>query len=147
MKNICQGSNFFPEPIRSFVLQIGFCLSNLNLLPSKSIDFVLAFPQADLEVLVYTELPLGFDAPQNGSQKLYVLQLNKSLYGLKQASYNWFAKLCNGLLNCGFTQSNIDAYVFFGKGCIVLTNVDDCIIVGDLMDHIEALITLLHNER
>jgi hypothetical protein len=23
--------------------------------------------------------------------------------------------------------------------------VDDCIIVGDLMDHIEALITLLHN--
>jgi hypothetical protein len=57
-------------------------------LPSKSIDFVLAFPPADLEVPVYMELLLGFDAPQNGSRKLYVLHLNKSLYGLKQAGYN-----------------------------------------------------------
>jgi hypothetical protein len=35
---------------------------------SKSIDFVLAFPQADLEVPVYTELPLGFNASDNESQ-------------------------------------------------------------------------------
>jgi hypothetical protein len=78
-------------------------------LPSKSIDFVLAFPQANLEVPVYMELHLGFDAPQNGSCKLYVLCLNKSLYGLKQAGYNWFAKLRNGMMDHGFTQSNIDA--------------------------------------
>ena len=71
--------------------------------------------------------------------------MNKSLYGLKQAGYNWFAKLCNGLLDCGFTQSIINACVFFGKGCIILTYVDDCIIVGDSMDHIKALMTLLHD--
>jgi hypothetical protein len=82
-------------------------------LPSKNVDFVLAFPQADLEVPVYMELPLGFDAPQSGNRKLYFLQLNKSLYGLKQAGYNWFAKLHNGYLDRGFTQSNIDACVFF----------------------------------
>jgi hypothetical protein len=111
----------------------------------KSIEFVLAFPQADLEVPIYIELLLGFNAPQNRNQKLYVLQLNKSLYGFKQAGCNWFAKLCNGLLDHGFTQSNIDACVFFGKGCIVLTYVDDCIIVGDSMGCIEALMTLLHN--
>jgi hypothetical protein len=35
-------------------------------IPSKSIDFVLAFPQADLEIPAYMELPLGFNAPQNG---------------------------------------------------------------------------------
>jgi len=34
-------------------------------LSSKSIDFVLAFPQADLEVPVFMELPLGFDAPDS----------------------------------------------------------------------------------
>jgi hypothetical protein len=62
-------------------------------LPMKSIDFVLAFPQVDLEVPAYMELPLGFDAPQNGSHKLYVLCLNKSLYGFKQTGYNWFVKL------------------------------------------------------
>jgi hypothetical protein len=61
-----------------------------------SIDFVLAFPQADLEILVYMELPLEFDAPNNESWKHYVLHLNKSLYGLKQAGHNWFAKLSNG---------------------------------------------------
>ena len=70
--------------------------------------------------------------------------MNKSLYGLKQAGYNWFAKLQNRLLDCGFTQSDIDACVFFGKGCIVLTYVDDCIIVGDSAERIEALITSLH---
>jgi hypothetical protein len=67
------------------------------------------------------------------------------LYGLKQAGYNWFAKLRNGLLDQDFTQSNIDACVFFGKGCIVLTYVDDCIIVGDSIECIEALITSLHD--
>ena len=43
------------------------------------------------------ELPLGFDAPESQNRKHYVLQLNKSLYGLKHAGYNWFAKLSNGL--------------------------------------------------
>jgi hypothetical protein len=33
-------------------------------LSSKNIDFVLAFSQADLEVPVYMELPMGFDAPE-----------------------------------------------------------------------------------
>jgi hypothetical protein len=42
-------------------------------LSSKSIDFVLAFPQANLEVPVYMELPMGFDAPENKSRKHYVL--------------------------------------------------------------------------
>jgi hypothetical protein len=58
-----------------------------DLLP-KSIDFVLTFPQADLDVSAYMELPIGFDAPNGDNCKFYVLRLNKSLYGLKQAGYN-----------------------------------------------------------
>jgi hypothetical protein len=122
-------------------------VAKIHGLPSKSIDFVLAFPQADLKLPVYMELPLGFDAPEYGSWKLYVHCLNKSLYGLKQAGYNWFAKLCNGLINCGFTQSNIDACMFFKKGCIMLSYVDDCIIVGNKMNCIESLITSLHDGK
>jgi hypothetical protein len=73
-------------------------------------------------------------------------RLNKSLYGLKQAGYNWFAKLPNGLIDQGFTQLNIDACVFFRKGCIILTYVDDCIMVEDsIMDFIEIVITLLND--
>ncbi len=137
------------ETYASVVNWASVCLllavAKIHGLPSKSIDYVLAFPQADLEVPVYMELLLGFDAPQNGSRKLYVLCLNKSLYGLKQAGYNWFAKLRNGLMDRGFNQSNIDACVFFGKGCIVLTYVDDCIIVAESMVCIEQLITSLHD--
>jgi hypothetical protein len=79
------------------------------------------------------ELPLGFDAPNNESQKHYILQLNKSLYGLKQAGYNWFTKLSNGLQERGFVPSSVDLCVFLNKDCIVLTYVDDCIIVAKSM--------------
>ena len=121
-------------------------IAKIHSLSSKSIDFVLAFPQADLETPVYMELPIGFeDAPNGESCKFYVLRLNKSLYGLKQAGYNWFAKISNGLRDCGFVQSNIDPCVFFGTKCIVLTYVDDCIIIGDTFDHINKQIQSLHD--
>ncbi len=95
---------------------------------------MLAFPQADLEIPVYMELPIGFDALDGDSHIFCVLRLNKSLYELNLASYNRFVKRSNGLPGCGFVQSNIDPCVFFGPGCIVLTYVVDCIIVGDTHD-------------
>jgi hypothetical protein len=82
-------------------------ITKIHGLSSKSIDFVLAFLQADLESPLYMELPIGFDALNNEDQKFYDLKLNKSLYGLKQAGYNWFAKkLSNGLQDHGFVQSS-----------------------------------------
>ncbi len=125
-------------------VRILLAVAKIHGLSSKSIDFVLAFLQADLEVPVYMELPMDFDAPENESRKHYVLRLNKSLYGLKQAGYNWFAKLSNSLQDRGFVPRNVDPCVFFGEGCIVLTYVDDCIIVGDSMDRIDTLIQSLH---
>jgi hypothetical protein len=119
-------------------------IAKIHGLLTKSIDFVLAFPQADLEVPVYMESSIGFDAPNGKNCKFYVLRLNKSLYGLKQAGYNWFAKLSNGLQDRGFVPSNIDPCVFFAPGCIILTYVDDCIIVGDMSDLIDKLIQSLH---
>ena len=104
-------------------------VAKIHGLSSKSIDFVLAFPQADLEVPVFMELPLGFDAPDSQNRKHYLLRLNKSLYGLKQAGYNWFVKLINGLEDRGFVPISVDPCVFFGQGCIALTYVDNCIIV------------------
>jgi hypothetical protein len=115
-------------------IRLILAIAKIHGLSSKSIDFVLAFPQADLEIPVFMELPIGFDTPDNKERRFYVLKLNKSLYGLKQAGYNWFAKLSNGLQDQGFVQSSIDSCVFFGPGCIVLTYVDDCIIIGDSMD-------------
>ncbi len=111
---------------------------------SKSIDFVLALPQADLEIPVYMELSISFKAPDGENCKTYVLKLNTSLYGLKQAWYNWFTKLSYGLQDRGFVQSNINLCIFFGHKCIILTYVDDCIIIGDTHDRINVLIQSLH---
>ena len=64
-------------------------ISNIHGLPSRSIDFVLAFLQADLDLDVFMELPVGIQVNE-GDGVSYILCLNKSLYGLKQASANWF---------------------------------------------------------
>ena len=65
-------------------------LCNIHNLESKSIDFVLDFPQADLDVDIWMELPIGFfiDEAAYGKSRSYFLKLNNNLYGLKQASLN-----------------------------------------------------------
>ena len=54
-------------------------IAKIHNLPSRSIDFVLAFPQADLEIPVYMELLMGFQNDSDGKRGKYMLCLNKSL--------------------------------------------------------------------
>jgi hypothetical protein len=141
------GQNYwetYAPTVNQASVRILLAVAKIHGLSSKSIDFVLAFPQAELEVPVYMELPLGLDTSDNESPKFYMLCLNKSLYGLKQAGYNWFAKLSNGLQDRGLVPSSVDPCEFFGKGCIVSIYVDNCIIVADSMNWIEELIQSLH---
>ncbi len=65
-------------------------IAKIHGLKSKSIDFVLAFPQANLDVPVYMELSAGINPTSisDGDRRRYILKLNKSLYCLKQAGYN-----------------------------------------------------------
>ncbi len=121
-------------------------IAKIHGLQSKSIDFVLAFPQADLDVPVFKEHPAGVNpiAVSDENRRRYVLKLNKSLYGLKQAGYNWFEKLQEGLITRDFIQSQVDKCIFFWKDCIILTYIDDCIILGKTMPDVNAVISSLH---
>ena len=98
-------------------------------LSTSTIDFTLAFPQCDLDVDVFMELPLGCVGP-NGDRKSHVLKLNKSLYGLKQASHNWYNYLSDALTNRGFIQSQVDQCVWYQDGLVVLQYVDDLLLIG-----------------
>ena len=75
------------------------------------------------------ELPVGMDVP-GGKNGEMLIELKKSLYGLKQASLNWFEKLKAGLRKRKYEPSQIDPCVFIGKNAIILVYVDDCIIIA-----------------
>jgi hypothetical protein len=60
-------------------------LCNIHGLESKTIDFILAFPQADLDVDIWMELPTGIVvSDRKDTLRAYVLKLKKSLYGLNK---------------------------------------------------------------
>ena len=64
----------------------------------------------------------------------YVVKLNKSLYGLKQAGRKWYNMLCQSLASIGFRKSMVDPAVFYAvveQDIVVLfIHVDDSTITG-----------------
>jgi hypothetical protein len=121
-------------------------LCNIHGLESKSIDFILAFPQADLDVDIWMEPPTGIVVSgKDNKSRAYVLKLKKSLYGLKQASLNWFEKLKQGLMDWGVTPSEIDPCLYLKENTVLLTYVDDCIIISPSQDSIDRLISSMQS--
>ena len=49
---------------------------------SRQVDFVLAFPQANIECEMVMEVPQGFNV--DGTRDDYCIRLKKNLYGQKQ---------------------------------------------------------------
>jgi hypothetical protein len=126
------GTNYWEtySPVVNMVtVRLILLLTRVYKLESKTIDFVLAFPQAELDIDIWIYRPIGFQVDTEIESKCYILELNKSLYDLKQASLNWFEKLKQGLIDRGFHPSAINICLYFKKGMIIITYVDDCIIM------------------
>jgi chaperonin GroEL len=72
-----------------------------------------------------------------------VCQLHKSIYGLKQSSHAWHAKLSIALETLGFSKSSVDSslYVQLRKNdnLMVLIYVDDLIIISNNNESITQL--------
>ena len=71
---------------------------------------------------------------------LYILKLKKSLYGLKQASHNWYENVKQSLFDQYFIPSKIDPCIFMKYGMLLLVYVDECIILSDSEPRIDVLI-------
>ena len=88
---------------------------------------------------VYITVPLGFTTPNSG----LVCKLQKSLYGLKQASKQLNAKLIAALISLSFHQSSFD-YSLFVKNqnshiTILLVYVDDVVLTGNHLEEINSV--------
>lgn len=91
-------------------------------------DVHIAFLQRDLNEEIFMEMPPGFGKK---GEKM-VCKLQKSLYGLKQASEQWNLKLTETLKANGYVQSKANYSMltkFKGENVVILLiYVDDILI-------------------
>jgi len=66
------------------------------------------FLHGTLQEIIYMDLPPG----HHRQGKNIVCRLNKSFYGLKQASQTWFSTFSHVIKSVGFQQSKTDYSLF-----------------------------------
>lgn len=88
-------------------------------------------------------LPPGMQLDKSGK----VCKLQRSLYGLKQANRQWYAKLSSFLISHGYTQcvSNCSMFIKHGPQSItaLLVYVDDIVLSGNDLIEIQNITKLL----
>ncbi|TFY53990.1 hypothetical protein EVG20_g9889 [Dentipellis fragilis] len=110
----------------------------------RSFDISHAFINGDLDVVVYMRQPEGF---HEGGPEM-VCQLDKALYGLRQAARLWRLKLMSVLVDkMGFTCIHSDNSIYvFQKGnvrVIMPVFVDDGTMASNSLQILDTLVTEL----
>lgn len=111
----------------------------------QQFDVKTAFLNGYVEENIFIEVPEGVSLSKN-----YVLKLNKSLYGLKQASRCWNKRFTNFLIKYGFKQSQADNCVYIGIfnniRVYLIIYVDDALVISSSKQLIQEIIEYLKQE-
>ncbi|KAG7370614.1 reverse transcriptase RNA-dependent DNA polymerase [Nitzschia inconspicua] len=98
---------------------------------TQQLDFILAYPQADIPRPTYMDFQDGITI-EGASKEIHCLRVLKNIYGSKDAGRTWYEYFRNRLIyptKLGFTQSKIDNCVFYQESTVLLVYTDDCIII------------------
>lgn len=110
----------------------------------KQFDVKTAFLNSELEEEIYMKQPKGYN-DESGR----VCKLNKSLYGLKQASRCWNKKFTDFMVRYNFKVCNSDPCVFVHSGdkikAYMTIHVDDGLIVSNDQEFINSVIEYLNS--
>ncbi|KAE8667060.1 Retrovirus-related Pol polyprotein from transposon TNT 1-94 [Hibiscus syriacus] len=118
---------------------------NLHL---EQLDVKTTFLYGNLEEEICMLQLEGFE---ENEKKNLVCRLNKSLYGLKQASRCWYKRFDSFIMCLGYNRLNADPCAYFKRSgdndlVILLLYVDDMLVAGPNKDHIEDLKVKLARE-
>ncbi|KAM1649269.1 hypothetical protein ACFX14_010564 [Malus domestica] len=107
-------------------------------------DVKTAFLNGDLEENIYMKQPEGFEV--KGREKL-VCRLKKSIYGLKQASRQWYLKFQKVMKEHGFTENPSDACIYLklnrSSFIMLVLYVDDILLATNDTSLLDETKTLL----
>lgn len=105
-----------------------------------------AFLHDDLHEEDYMKLPPSHDITSSS----LVCRLKKSLYGIRQASTQWYVRLSLTLKAQGYTHSQNDYSLFLNKShsstIIVVVYVDDILVTGNDANEITNIKTFLNEQ-
>jgi hypothetical protein len=114
-------------------------LAAMHNLKGKQIDFTQAFSQAKFKEDIYLQFPAGFEH----KNEKWALKLKRNLYGLGQASHNWFLKLSAIYERPGFKQSKSDPCLFLRKNMIIVLYTDDFLLYARDTKEIDSFVKTL----
>lgn len=127
----------FAPVAKMTTLRILLSLANVKNLLIHQMDVKTAFLNGNLNEEIFMKQPKGFE---NGK---LVCRLNKSLYGLKQASRMWNERFHLFVTKIGFIRSKYDYCLYTLRNDIetlhLLLYVDDLLLIGKSLHNIKKL--------
>ena len=123
----------------------------LEKLDSIVMDVETAFLYGDIEEEIFMKSPVGMEEIDPGSSAEDCYQLKKGIYGLCQASRQFWRKLVDTIKKepFGFTVSPADLCMLFKENnlgtCIIIMYVDDMLIIGK-KKQIQEFTTMIQKE-